>query len=438
MFNIIKRVKKRVVENNVKLEKIVGGGQAIGILGSGKKVFVWGGLPGEVVEIEITKSKSSHAEAVVTGVVNNSDERIVPTDIDSYLSTSPWQIMSFKAEQRFKSTLVQEAFELHGIDINKPNVASDSHIFNYRNKMEYSFWWDEKTDSVSLAFFKRGSHHKQPVSGSSLPMKCISNAAELVLKLVNKRKIDSRTLKTLVVRCNQKNDVVAQLYVRDEDFPVIDTGEFESLGLQGFEIIYSNPKSPASVITTRLQHFGKTALEDSILGNSYTYSPEGFFQVNIPMYEMTLGKMKAWIDPTLPTVDMYCGVGTIGLSIGSNNLTLVESNEFAVKELQNNLSNSGGHNKVSIMHTESEKALNAITSEINLILDPPRAGCHDRLIERINSEEPRNIIYLSCNPVTQARDISVLTKNYNIAEIQTYNFFPRTPHIENLVILNRK
>lgn len=94
----------------VKLESIVGGGRAIGTLDDGCKIFVWGGLPGELVNAQITKKKSKLAEGTVIEVLESSHERIEPQDPDSYLSTSPWQIMSFEAEQNYKAALIEEAF----------------------------------------------------------------------------------------------------------------------------------------------------------------------------------------------------------------------------------------------------------------------------------------------------------------------------------------
>ena len=107
---------KQILET-VRLDKIVGGGQAIGTLADGRKAFVWGGLPGELVEIQITKKKSKLIEGVVREVIEAADERITPLDEASYMSTSPWQIMSFASEQKNKISLIKEAFILHNISL---------------------------------------------------------------------------------------------------------------------------------------------------------------------------------------------------------------------------------------------------------------------------------------------------------------------------------
>ena len=153
-------------------------------------------------------------------------------------------------------------------------------------------------------------------------------------------------------------------------------------------------------------------LSDTILGNTYSYSPNGFFQINIPVYELALVEMKPYI-ATQKVVDMYSGVGTIGL--------------------QHNIPK--GSTNITGIHAKSEEALEYITSNATIIVDPPRAGLDDRVVGRILEATPPTVIYLSCNPATQARDVAKLMRKYRIIHNQSFNFFPRTPHIENLVIL---
>ena len=132
---------------NVKLDQIVGGGQTIGTLESGKKIFAWGGLPDEIVSVQITKKKSKLAEGTVLEVLKPSEKRITPKDADSYLSTSPWQIMTFEAEQDYKAALIEEAFELHDIVLpDKIDIFTDNKQYEYRNKIEFSWYWNKQTE----------------------------------------------------------------------------------------------------------------------------------------------------------------------------------------------------------------------------------------------------------------------------------------------------
>ena len=424
--------------------KIVGGGQAIGTLDDGRKAFVWGGLPKELVTIRVTKKKSHFVEGIVTEIIEKSPERITPKDENSYLSTSPWQIMPMSSEQSYKASLIEEAFLLHNITLpEKIEVFSDGVEFNYRNKVEFS-WFGDKTDddekeTLDLAFFKRGGKGKVVIDGTSLAHPSINKLAIEIRDLLREKPIVARQLKTLLIRSDQRGNAVWQLYVKDKIENLISDDEAKLLSAKGGEIIYSDPKSPASRITKRLEKFGDTTLSDTILGVAFNYACEGFFQVNIPVYEKALSDMKAWINcnEKLLTLDLYSGVGTIGLTIGGDDVTLVEINEHAVAEMQRNITKLNRPNAKAIL-APSEKSLEYITDEQIVIVDPPRAGLHADVTNRLLETAPPRIIYLSCNPVTQARDVSLLQEKYEIVHHQGYNFFPRTPHIEHLVVLDKK
>ena len=425
------------------MEKIVGGGQAIGTLDDGRKAFVWGGLPKELVTIRVTKKKSHFVEGVVTEIIEKSPERITPRDENSYLSTSPWQIMPMSSEQFQKISLIEEAFSLHNITLpEKIKVFSDGVEFNYRNKVEFSWFGDTTENStketLDLAFFKRGGKGKVIVDGTSLAHPSINKLAIEIRDLLRIKQIVARQLKTLLIRSDQQGNAVWQLYVKDKIENLISDDEAKLLSAAGGEIIYSNPKSPASRITERLNKFGDTTLSDTILGVAFNYACEGFFQVNIPVYEKALSDMKAWINcnEKLPILDLYSGVGTIGLTIGGDDVTLVEINEHAVAEMQRNIAKLNRPSAKAIL-APSEKSLECITGEQIVIVDPPRAGLHADVTNRLLETEPPRIIYLSCNPVTQARDVSLLQEKYKIVHHQGYNFFPRTPHIEHLVVLDK-
>lgn len=429
----------------IQLEKIVGGGQALGTLDDGRKAFVWGGLPGETVTICITKKKSHFVEGVVTEVLTASPERITPRDPESYLSTSPWQIMPLASEQHYKAALIEEAFELHDIVLPEPiDVFCDDVPYGYRNKVELSWYSDsalDGTETLDLAFFRRGSKGKIVVDGTSLARPEINQLARQVRDLLRTKQVTARQLKTLLIRCDQAGNCVWQLYTKDRLGDVLSPDEATALSAQGGEIIYSDPRSPASRITERLACFGDPVLQDTILGVPFRYATEGFFQVNLPVYEQALRDMQRFVqvqDSTpRPTLDLYAGVGTIGLTIGSDNVTLVEINADAVREMQRNIQQLGRTSQAKAVLAPSEQALEYITRDALIILDPPRAGLHADVIAKLLAAQPQRILYLSCNPVTQARDVALLATHYGIAYHRGYNFFPRTPHCEHLVVLDR-
>jgi 23S rRNA (uracil1939-C5)-methyltransferase len=324
------------------------------------------------------------------------------------------------------------------------DTKTDNHDFFYRNKMEYSLWWDNETNKISLAFHKRGSHQKIPITQSSIERPEIFAEAQRIVNDLNTAGEEARKYQSLLVRCNQNGEVSSALFENNKSHP-------------------------------RMKN-----LTDEIMGQQYSYSPNGFFQINLPVYEMALAEIKKWLGDTEKVVDMYAGVGTIGLSVARDrDLALVEIDKSAFAELVNNinvLTSSTDHrpvaeqqvsarlekngervsdeprgraceerredfvgrrrsNNIDAICTKSENALEYITSDITLILDPPRAGLDETVVAHILEAAPPRVIYLSCNPATQARDIAKLLNKYQIIHAQAFNFFPRTPHIENLVVL---
>ena len=381
------------------IEKLVPGGQALATLADGKKAFIWGAMPGETVEFELTKNKKTYCEGVAIRIIADpSEHRVTPKD-DCYLSTSPWQIMDFSYELQQKSELTRECFRQNHLNLDVLPTITDGKDYFYRNKMEYSLYWDHDTAKIHLAFHKRGSHGKQPIAQSSIERPEIFARASQIVDQLNARHAEARTYQSLLLRCNQQGKVSGDLFVNGQPHPIM------------------------------------TNLSDELLGQNYTYSPNGFFQINLPVYELALQAIAKEIH-TEKVLDLYAGVGSIGLSVARDkDLTLVEVNGAAYQEMQNNAQNLP--NTTCILD-KCENVASYITPDCTVILDPPRAGCEASLIHAINEVQPEKLIYLSCNPVTQARDLAMLAKPYQIAPLQPFNFFPHTPHIENLAILTRK
>ena len=435
-------MKSYIVENvSVHIDKLVPGGQAIATLEDGKKAFFWNALPDEIItSYEVTKSKSSYLEATALTIKTPSPHRIPPKD-PCYLSTSPWQIMDYDYELAQKSTLIRECFNQarnafskyafnHQLD---NSTLTDNNQFHYRNKMEYSLYWDKTTEKISLAFHRRGTHQKLPIEKSSLERpEIFARATEIVADL-NSRHVEARKYQFLMLRCDQQGTVSGGLFENNRPHPTF------------------------------------PPLTDTILDHEYTYSPNGFFQINLPVYELALKEIARHIH-TKKVLDLYAGVGTIGLSVARDrDLTLVEINKSAYIELCANVSRvdtrvyplgrreRSDHNgkqgskephdderdtvcregNILAKLAKAEDILSLITGHETVILDPPRAGCHPDLITKLLDATPPTIVYLSCNPITQARDTSILATKYRITTMQTYNFFPRTPHIENLIILDK-
>ena len=379
-----------------RVEKFVPGGQALATLQDGKKAFLWNALPGETVEFEITKNKSSYCEGIATNILDSAPERIAPRD-ECFLATSPWQILSYAEELKQKSIIVKECFTQQHLDFDVLPTITDGKDFGYRNKMEYSLYWSHDDNQIHLAFHTRGTHRKTPITQSSIERPEIFAKAQEIVTELNAKHAEARTYQSLLIRCDQQGNTSAALFENGKSHPVM------------------------------------TPLRDTLNGYEYSYSPNGFFQINLPVYELVIEEIAKHIK-TNKVLDLYAGVGSIGLSVARDkDLTLVEVNGAAYEEMQHNASGT----KAKCVLAKSEDVTEYITPECTVILDPPRAGCDAKLIEKLNEIQPETVIYLSCNPITQARDIAMLTEKYAVEKLQPYSFFPRTPHIENLAILHK-
>lgn len=401
-------------------------GQGIGTLNSdltinqqtyselaGVKILLWNALPGELItKFQIITQKPHLIEGVALEFEKQSNLRVAPKDAQ-FLSTSPWQILDEKAELAAKSNILISLFKHlshthpinHQLISNIPVHQSPNNYF-YRNKMEYSLYYNHETEKIQLAVHYRGSHRKMPITNSSLELPAILIRANQIIDELNQTKQEARTFQSLLLRANQAGEVSGGLLVNGKPHPV-----FENL-------------------------------TDTLLGNSYSYSPGGFFQINLPVYEAALLKIKEFLINSNSVLDLYAGVGTIGLSVARDKiLTLVEVNNSAFAELKSNshrIIQTTQNPHITPILAKSEEVLDQITFDSSVILDPPRAGCDSKLIKRLCEVRPEKIVYLSCNPITQVRDLSILLEQYHIDSIEAFNFFPHTPHIESLVLLTRK
>ncbi len=413
----------------VTIDKMVHGGQGLGTMADGQKVFVWNALPGETVQAQVIKRKRSYVEAIAQEIANPSKDRVAAEE-SNYLSTSPWQIMTYKAENLYKKQIVLDVMAHEKVTLPEVgNIVVGTEQWAYRNKMEYSFWGDD--DGLHLALHQRGSHGKQIVTGSRLAIPALDVAAQAICAQLTELQTRAGDLKTIVVRVNQKGQAVAALFTKLTKFTPL-TLPAELVGLR---VYHSNPKSPASVPTELLQEVGDVQLQDELLGQQFTYDVDSFFQVNIPMFEKALTRIKEQL--IAPDVtDMYAGVGTIGLSVASKSAKLVELDLATAKMA--GLNAEASSLTTEVIETSAEKSLDYITAEQPVVVDPPRAGLHPKVTARLLEAQPPQIVYLSCNPATQARDLAALQASYDITFFEVYNFFPRTPHIEALAVLKLK
>jgi 23S rRNA (uracil1939-C5)-methyltransferase len=451
------------LEAIVKFEKIAPEGKALGFL-DGKAVFAFGVLPQETARVKITKNKKDFAEAEVLEVLELSEHRIEPRE-DHFLSCSPWQIIGYSKQIEYKKQIILECFSsLADIELsNMLNTGQPGSLVQevsgmlegYRTKVEYSFadnyrYPDQaQIDSgISLAFHQRGKFYERLIlkNGCFLISDNANHTALQILKKLNEQGLESRSLKSLILRESKSmGDILGILCIKDKSIkPDLHFKDFNNLS--GFLVVYSDYRSPASVFTEILEVQGNDFLKEKILNLDICYSFDSFFQNNIPQFESVLSLIRQVLIKDLSdsqkynkVVELYSGVGVIGLYLSdlSKEVIGVEIIEKAIDFAQKNAQANNINNYTAIL-SPSEKIDYSILNDTEiLILDPPRTGLHKKVVDMILEKKPEKIVYLSCNPITQARDFNLLKHEYKITYFKAFDFYPHTPHIESLMILAR-
>ncbi|MBI4407925.1 MAG: class I SAM-dependent RNA methyltransferase [Candidatus Kerfeldbacteria bacterium] len=424
---------KRLI--TVTIEKLVFGGQGMGRVDN-KVYFVWNALPGEVVTVEVTKKKKNFCEGYAVEIIQASPQRVPPQE-EHYGSCSPWQILSPSDEQTWKVQLAKDSYFKfqQSPAIQALTLVDDlSQYYGYRNKMEYSFTHDD-SGALTFGFFKRGTHWRQPIQPCVLASTAINRTAQTILDWLKTLSVTDHNLKSLIILSNEQGETIAGLFVRDHDLPLTPLPTLTNN--LGFTIYFSNPRSPASIPTAVIEQRGSTTITDTVLGTPLQHDLLGFFQVNVPIFAQALQTIATYVDPGTKLLDCYGGVGAISLPLQAKvkSCIIIESNVEATAAANHNIQQLGlTHYTARCVATE--QVLEAITSDQTVIVDPPRAGLHDDVTGRLLTVQPRRIIYLSCNLSTQARDVERLLERYVIRDAKLFNFFPRTPHIEGLIVLD--
>ena len=186
-----------------------------------------------------------------------------------------------------------------------------------------------------------------------------------------------------------------------------------------------------------------TYIEETVLGKTFRIGPDSFFQINVPMLEIALKEMQKSIRPDKKEIiaDLYCGIGTFGIALSqfAKEIIGIESNPGNISFLKSNLKLNKIENFKLYEGTCEKLFPSTLISGIGtLILDPPRKGLDNMLCQNILLSSIKKIIYLSCNPVTLSRDLKILSHSYTIKTLFLFDFFPHTPHIETLAILEKK
>jgi len=462
---------KEIVE--LKISDIAFGGKGIAKINN-YVIFVKNGAPGQLVKARITKTKSSFAEAKAFDVLQRGEEEIKPRC--AYFENCggcTHQNLSYDSQIQYLYKQVSELYSrLDGfcdVEIKQP-IASEN-IFHYRNKMEFAFsntrWLidgfeTEKPTDFALGLRAPGNYWKAIDID-----KCYiaPEESEMLLTIIREfalrnglkpfdQKAHEGFLRHVIIRKGQQTDQLLVNIVTYEDAP-------QSLAPLGNRLKKKLPNLRSFVNTVATNIGGTTVgdktnllsgdlfIEDRIGKLNYKISPQSFFQTNTPMAEKLYDCIKEQADLRGNEIiwDLYCGTGSIALHLARDAKKVIgfEIVSEAVKDANQNARLNNIQNVQFIegnldkLFRKQPELLEELPSPDLLIIDPPRAGMHPKLVKDVIQIAPRKILYVSCNPSTQVRDLQIIAENggYKIDIVQPVDMFPHTPHIEVVTKLSK-
>ncbi len=220
------------------------------------------------------------------------------------------------------------------------------------------------------------------------------------------------------------------------DWPIDElVAELADLGATGvIHAVHTSPAGAVRVEESSVLH-GQDRIVERLGSLEFELSWRSFFQSNPPAFARMLEEAREWLGaaPDRRVLDLYCGVGTVGLSLGGR-LVGVESVPEAIDDARGNASRAGIQAEFHVGNSEEWPDLACDL----LVLDPPRSGCHPKLIRRLPDEGPQRILYISCNPARLAEELGTLGQAYALRRVRLFDFFPQTPHVEALCLLERR
>jgi len=423
----------------ITIKKIVYPGRSLAEAG-GKVVFTDEGLPGEVVEADVIREKTSYIEGRTTGIVERSPRRTEPR-CGHWKACSPWQVMEYGLQLEIKKGQVEEilARELR-IGLEGLEIVPSPKVWGYRNRARFHIL--REGGEARAAYHEPGEESEFIPTGRCHLLPDEMNAlCAGVLDTINA--FELRAITDIEIRRSSANGRMLAVF------------EFEpAADLTGIRRAFGGLRDrfPVSGVVglvrdrARIREIpllGKSFLEDEADGGRFRIGPRSFFQVNGDMLRAAAGEMRrlaaAAGEPKI--ADLYCGVGTFGILLapGAKEVFGVESDAENLRFLEHNLrANHVGN--YAVCEGKSEEWIEELLDKgvDCVILDPPRRGVDPAIVRSLAENPAGTVLYLSCNPATLARDLKGLLPAYALAEVKVLDFFPHTPHIETLAVLKRR
>lgn len=376
--------------------------------------FVDGALPGEIVKIKIVKKTKKYFLADVVDYYRLSEDRIdVKCQYNDVCGGCNLEHLSGRAENNFKCNKVKEILKKFGsIEEDKVKEIRCDSLEKYRNKITLH------GDGTCLGFYSKGTNNVISIEKCLLVPDKINEIIDILNQMVL-----TENIKEAVIRVsNDNSEIMVSLIGEISDYEKLQNS-VDVLEING-EIL-----------------LGDTHIISEIGNKKYYVSSKSFFQVNNTLTEKLYDEVLNVVEKVKPkrVLDLYCGTGTIGLYVAEmvDEVVGVDYSESGINDARENAVLNGNTNCLFICD-KVENVIEQFNDFDMVIVDPPRAGLDSKTTNYIKKIGAKNLVYISCDPVTLGRDLKELGSEYEVLEIKPYNMFPRTYHVENYVLLKKK
>ena len=414
----------------------------------GVPVFIPGALMHETVDVKITQEKEKYKTAKLIRVIRKSKDRVEP-ECRYCDSCRACTLMHLKYERQlnYKKQTLKQALKKYA-DIDMPvSIIKNDNIYHYRNKFKLPFGMEKGKIVTGMYESERGRF--VPIEDCIIHEEVLEKVRKQILEIMNKYKLKAYNERTregyrsLIMRTF--NNKIALVFVvgdnTDLEPMLSDLTRIEEVS----SIYYSvnTNKKYINALENDLVHvFGKNCLNARINDLKLVFTPKSFFQLNTRQAEVLYDEAVSLIDENDEEVlEAYCGVGVMSLMAArkAKHVTGVE----IVPDAIDNAKKNARYNKidnVDFVVGDSGSVMEEISKEKQLdclIVDPPRTGLDEKMINSILNSNAKKLIYVSCNPSTLAKNLNVLKEYYNIESIRAIDVFSNTEHVESIVYLAR-
>lgn len=441
------------------IEKLVYGGEGIGRF-SDMTIFVTDTVPGDRVKAEIVSVKKNYAKAVVKEILQSAENRVKPfCGLANTCGGCQWQYIDYEEQLKAKKQMVEESLEkIAGIKTQVNDTLRSPETRKYRCKVQFPVGQTKVSKRVLAGYYKKGTHEiinikhcpvqpelidkvtaflREKVQELQLPAYNEKNKKGLIRHFVYRYSwTNSNFILTIVINNNKiPHNLVKLCNDVKQNFPQA----------EGVAVNFNTAKT--NVILGRQSQLiaGKDYVTEIIEGKTFRISQDAFFQVNPSAASQMFMEVKKLVEEKtdFPKIlDIYAGAGgfSIFLSDVVRHITAIESAKSSVNDgleniKQNNISN------MEYIKENAEIAVPKLASEGNkfdvTILDPPRKGCSEEVLQGVMDVTDRFLVYISCNPATLARDMKVLKEKFRVKLVQPVDMFCHTYHVETILLAER-